>query len=195
MNNKQMLEIKKIATDKPLIPVILERFSPRHYSSEKIPENDLQIIFEASRWTPSAKNIQPWYFYWTEKGSETFDKLGTALFDFNYWAKEAPVMIVVCVNKPDLSEDNQWHNYMHFDVGQAVAYLTLQAQSMGYYSRQMAGVDTVKAHELLSINADHEVFVVIALGKLGNYEDLKDEMILEKEKMPRVRKDNIASKI
>lgn len=42
--------------------VFINRWSPRSFSEQEVPENILLSIFEAARWAPSAYNEQPWRF-------------------------------------------------------------------------------------------------------------------------------------
>ena len=37
-------------------PLFIERWSPRAFSGEEIPEATLMSLFEAARWAPSAMN-------------------------------------------------------------------------------------------------------------------------------------------
>ena len=49
-------------SDYPIEPIFLDRWSPRAYTGEPIPEAVLHTIFEAARWAPSSYNSQPWRF-------------------------------------------------------------------------------------------------------------------------------------
>ena len=42
--------------------VFIERWSPRSFVSDTIPELDLKKIIDAARWSPSTINEQPWLF-------------------------------------------------------------------------------------------------------------------------------------
>ena len=101
----------------------------------------------------------------------------------NFWAKEAPVLILACY----IDEDKYGKNaYAQYDLGQAVSALVYQAQILGYYTHQMAGFDREKAKKLIDKN--HNPFVLIALGKIGDYEKA-DKKIVEKDKAPKERKE------
>ena len=72
--------------------------------------------------------------------------------------------------------------------------LTLQAQHLGYYTRQMGEFDEKKLIKLLNIEKAHNPFVIIALGKLGDYAVI-DQSLLKRELDPRPRKEDFAKKI
>ncbi|MCX7881417.1 MAG: nitroreductase family protein [Patescibacteria group bacterium] len=122
------------------------RFSPRLFSSESVNQKDLEIIFEAVRFTPSSYNLQPWYFYVGKKGGEFFKKLSKTLMEGNNWAKNVPVLILACY----IDESDYGKNYYaQYDLGQTVATLVYQAQDLGYYCHQMADFDHQKAKEII----------------------------------------------
>ena len=61
-----------------VIKEILDRYSVRSYSSDEIPENDLNEILESARLAPSACNIQPWKFV-VVKDQKIKDELSIAM--------------------------------------------------------------------------------------------------------------------
>lgn len=170
-------QIIRIRTPKPKYPILRElnnRFSPRHYSSEQIPLPDLHRIFEAARWVPSGYNSQPWYFYWTKNKSSTFEKLLTTLPDFNSWAQTASVLVVACY----IEKGENGHNeFAVYDLGASVLALVLQAQHLGYYARQMGMFDKKKVKQIIKTKEYEEPYVIIALGKLGNYTKASKDII------------------
>jgi nitroreductase len=186
-----VIKIRKPKTRYPVIEPIANRFSPRHFSGEKIPQKDLNSIFEAARHAPSGRNYQPWYFYWTGKTDKAFEKIISCFPQSNYWAKKAAVLIVACYLPKNEGEDNPFALY---DLGAAVVSLVLQAQSLGYCARQIGSCDKKKLKELLDLDKDHQPFVVIALGKIGDYSNI-EETYLKKDSQPHEKKTNIAKKI
>ena len=66
-----------------LIGSISQRFSPRVFSSHRIPDKHLEIIFEAARLAPSGRNNQPWFYYWIKKGSRLYKKLESCIPERN----------------------------------------------------------------------------------------------------------------
>ena len=180
---------KDAVTDKAILPVIRERYSPRAFSPE-VPEKEvLERLFEAARWTPSAMNDQPWSFYVGIKGEGVFyDHLFSSLVDFNQkWAYQAPVLILIAGNSIS-NKTKQENKAFRYDCGQAAAFLSLQAMHEKLYIHQMGGFDTNIVKEKFNLEDKLEAFVILALGYLGDAESLSppfDEM----EKTPRQRKE------
>lgn len=188
---EDIIKIRKPKIRYPIIQPIANRFSPRHFSSEKIPEKDLNSIFEAARLAPSGHNYQPWYFYWTRNTDKIFKKIISCFPESNYWAKTAVVFIVACYMPTDKKGENP---YALYDLGAATMSLILQAQHLGYYARQIGNCNTKKLKELLNLNKNHKPFVVIALGKIGDY-STAEEIYLKKDLRPNIKKTDIVKKI
>ena len=49
---------------------MVERWSPRAFTGEAMPQDQLMSLFEAARWAPSAFNAQPWRFLVGRVGAE-----------------------------------------------------------------------------------------------------------------------------
>ncbi|OGK13149.1 hypothetical protein A3C98_02885 [Candidatus Roizmanbacteria bacterium RIFCSPHIGHO2_02_FULL_37_15] len=192
MNNirDKIFKVRKPKPNFPVFKEIKERFSPRHFSSESIPEKDLQSILEAARWTPSGFNFQPWYFYWAKHGEASFNKIVACLAKYNRYAKNAAVLIVACYLKKSQGKKS----YYRHDLGAAAMSLVLQAQHLGYYTRQMGEFNNRKLLVSLAIDKEHHPFVIIALGRLGDYEMI-DSSLLKRELDPRPRKKDFVKKL
>lgn len=178
-------KIKNIRTPKtrlPIMPVFKKRFSPRVFSQKTISTQDLKIILEAARLTPSAKNNQPWFFYIASSKSQSYKKIIESLPERNaIWAKTAPTIVVACYDPLEPTGDkNKWAIY---DLGAAVVSLIYQAQKLGYYCRQIGIFESKKIKKILPLNKSFIPFTLIVLGKIGNEKDYKqaDPEIIKKE--------------
>jgi nitroreductase len=188
ITTKKIIEFKKTRNKFPIINELKERFSPRFFSSELIKETFIKRMIEAARWAPSAYNFQPWSFHYAHKGSTAFDKIFSCLPDKNSWAETASVYIVACYIKDREAIPN---NYAKYDLGLAVMSMIIQAQSMGIYSRQMGIFDKEKIQKLLKIDKSEAPFIVLAIGKIGDYRNIGDELLI-KEFNKRERKISIS---
>jgi nitroreductase len=56
------MNIKKAATDHPILQVLAERWSPYGFEDRPVAEGDLCSLFEAARWAASSYNEQPWNY-------------------------------------------------------------------------------------------------------------------------------------
>ena len=164
---------------------IKDRWSPRAFSPEKIPEEDLQAIMEAASYAPSCFNEQPWRFLLASEDKE-LEIMHSLLTEKNYrWAKNAPVLILVIAHRYFAynNKENRWHQ---FDSGTAWGYLSLEAQKRGFITHGMGGFRRKKTRETLNISEDYEIIAVVAVGKMGNKEDLEEEF--KKEESPNTRR-------
>ncbi len=151
---------------KTLLKAISERFSPRTFISETIPEEDLKLIFEAARLAPSSFNFQPWEYFWMRQDSANFTKLFNSIPETNYWAKTAPIIIIASYNPLD-SRSNP-SKTSQYDLGLASMSLVLQAQKLGYYTHQMGGFDKEKVKVDFPELKGQLPMVLIALGKIDS---------------------------
>jgi nitroreductase len=183
-------EVNKLKHAPPVngvLPIILERWSPRAFADRDVSDADLKTVFEAARWAPSSFNEQPWRFFVGRRNSETYNKIFEALVPRNQqWARSAPVLILGVANTR-FSHNNSPNNYAVHDLGAAAALITLQAASMGLATHQMAGFDWVKARENFEIPETYAMGSVMALGYQGDPASL-NEQFQSQEQMPRTRK-------
>ncbi len=187
----EIIDIKKPKLKADIFDLLKKRFSPRVFTDEKVGDKDLNSLIEAARWTPSSNNRQPWFFYISQRDNQSFQKILTCLSESNYWAKNASYLIVGCY----LDEDEKGKNkYAQYDLGQAVMSLVIQAQSLGYYSHQMGGFDKDLIKESLTIKTPYYPWVVIAVGKIGDYSKA-DQILIDKDNKERKRKEVISQKI
>jgi len=74
--------------------LIVDRWSPRAFDGSEIPQEDLEVIFEAAGLAPSAYNYQPWTFLYATKGDANWELFLSQLIDFNKgWAQHASVLV------------------------------------------------------------------------------------------------------
>ena len=166
--------------------LLKNRWSPRAFSSQPVEPEKLRSLFEAARWSPSGGNSQPWAYVVATKENPAHQKLVQTLMGFNtVWAENAPVLVLTLAYlNPQRPGGN---HYGYYDLGQAVAHLSIQAAELGLHVHQMAGFDAQKARELFEIPAGYVPTTVVALGYLGSAEDLPEEL-RQREAAPRTRK-------
>jgi nitroreductase len=177
---------KNALTILPIHQFIKQRWSPRAFAPSSVENEKLELIFEAARWAPSSSNLQPWYFIVGFSGDETYRAIYSTLVEFNQlWAKTAPVLVISIGKETNLKGEPNWsHKY---DVGQALAYLTIQAMAEEVYVHQMGGFDKELAGQLLGVPESYKVITAFAMGYLGDPEVLQ-ENLKRMEYAPRTRK-------
>lgn len=171
----------------PIHELLKHRWSPRSFSPRPVEPEKLLSLFEAARWSPSGGNTQPWAFLITRSAEpEAHERLLSALGERNrLWARHAPVLVLSLARTE--REDGKPNPYALYDLGQAVAHLSIEAEAVGLRVHQMAGFDPQKARELFSIPAGYQPATVFAIGYQGDPENLPDEQ-REREIAPRARK-------
>ncbi len=170
-----------------MVPVLAERWSPRGFDpSHVMDEPTLACLLEAAQWSPSASNSQPWRFLVTVRGTPEFDAVVRSLAGANQvWAPHASCLIVACrVMSDDRGGLLRWSAY---DLGQAVACLTVQAESLGLSVHQMGGFSVEAIHEDFDLGASVEPLVVVAVGRFDPDADLPEDL-RERESAPRDRR-------
>jgi len=152
-------------------PQFLERWSPRAFTGEAIPEPTLMSMFEAARWAPSAFNGQPWRFVYArrEKPSD-WDPLFGALIEYNQlWVGTgASVLAFIASDRFRRVEGREpaAHPTHAFDAGAAWGYLALQVHKLGWAAHGMAGFDHSRAHAATGLpEADFQIHAAIAIGR------------------------------
>ncbi|TYC92492.1 nitroreductase family protein [Novosphingobium sp. BW1] len=156
--------------------LIVDRWSPRAFDESAIPQEDLDVIFEAAGWAPSAYNVQPWTFLYSVKGDANWDLFLSQLIDFNKgWAQSASALVFVVSDTQMRSEKGNSDNYSaSFDAGAAWMAAALQAQALGYHTHGMTGIKFGEAEAALGVPADHRLEAAFVIGKIGDKATLPD---------------------
>lgn len=170
-------------------PLIKKRWSPRAFFNRSVEKEKLLQLFEAARWAPSSYNEQPWRFIVaTKENPAAFGLLFDCLTEKNQrWAVSAPVLML-SIAKTHFERNGKPNRHAYHDVGLAMGNLLTQATSMGLYVHQIAGFSTERARELLQIPEGYEPVAMIAIGYLGNFRQLPEDL-QEREQAPRKRKE------
>jgi nitroreductase len=167
-------------------PLILDRWSPRAFTGEDIPESELMSLFEAARWAPSSYNSQPWRFLYARRGTAHWDKFLGLLNAFNQsWAKDASVLIILVSNSVMLppGTDKAIPSHSHsLDAGAAWENLALQATKSGWHAHGMVGFDIARAFAELDVPEGYRVEQAIAVGRKADKSKLPEG--LQAREMP-----------
>ena len=141
---------------------------------KKVSKDILKRLMTAATYAPSCFNSQPWRFM-VINGDEKIKRLHDALSGGNYWAKQAPVIIVV-VTKPELdarlSDDRE---YTLYGCGLAAGNLLIQAVKELLYAHPMAGYDPLAVKNAFGISPDYSVINLIAVGYPGAIDGLSEK--------------------
>lgn len=171
----------------PVHPLLAERWSPRGFdTAHQLADGQVTALLEAARWAPSAMNSQPWRFLVTRRGEAGFDGLADVLLPGNRsWAPQASALVLVAAQTTD--ETGAPQPWAMYDVGQAVASLSVQASADGLAVHQMAGFDADGARQAFALDDDVTPVVVVAVGRHDATAELP-EALAAREAAPRSRK-------
>jgi nitroreductase len=181
-----MLE-KPATVDYTIHPLLRGRWSPRAFDPAPLPREQVLSLLEAARWSPSSNNGQPWSFVVIPRtDQDAFDRAVSSLNESNVvWAQHAPLLILAVAR---LNRDNGAPNRTAlYDLGQAVAHLSVQAAASGLWVHQMGGFSQDRARELFAVPEGYEPVTFIAIGRQGD-PVLLPENLREREQAPRTRK-------
>ncbi|HTH43354.1 MAG TPA: nitroreductase family protein [Terracidiphilus sp.] len=180
-------KLKRAPAIEGLLPLFLERWSPRSFADREVSRADLKRVFEAARWAPSSGNAQPWRFIVGTQGTETHAKLTSVLASFNKeWASKAPVLILGTTNA--VNARGAANAYAMYDLGAAAVSITLAAEALGLATHQMAGFDHDAARREFGIPEAYALGSVMALGYQDEPAALANEELISRETAPRTRK-------
>ncbi|MBH1992428.1 MAG: nitroreductase family protein [Sphingomonadaceae bacterium] len=160
------------AVTRAVDPLFLERWSPRAFDSSALPQDDLETLFDAARWAPSAFNYQPWRFLYAHRDSADWQRFLGLLLPFNQsWVQHAGALVFVLSDTlmaAPGSQDFKPSRSHSFDAGAAWAQMALQATRMGYHSHAMSGVDFDAARIELAVPERFRFEAAVAIGRLGD---------------------------
>jgi nitroreductase len=171
-------------------PLLAERWSPRGFDGSGIDDAQVVALLEAARWAPSAMNHQPWRFLVGRSGADGADATYKGLFDSlggpnQQWAGRAPLLVAALarVQEPDGSP----REVGPYELGLAVAQLTVQAHALGLHVHQIGGFDAAALGAEFDVPAAYRPVVVLAVGRRGDDLDDLPGWARDRETAPRER--------
>ncbi|MGY0004986.1 nitroreductase family protein [Micromonospora sp. I033] len=166
-----------------LTPLLAFRWSPRAFDpAAELTEDEATSLLEAARWAPSAGNTQPWRFALGHRQDETWKRIFVSLpADDQRWTRHAAALVVGAHTGGDPER-------AAYDLGQAVAHLTVQATALGLHVRQLTRFDRAGLATELDLAVGIRPLVVVAVGRLGDPfalpEDLRDRETALRRRRP-----------
>src|SRR3954471_15112946 len=151
-----------------LLPLLRERRSIRAYDETHVlGDAELAVLLEAARWSPSAGNSQPWAFLVGRRD----DAAHAAFVDLlapsvRRWAPAASALVFTLNQVASGPEDDAlgYSDYAQYDLGQAVAHLTVQASALGLGVHQFAAFDHDGLAELAAVPRHWPVTTGLTVG-------------------------------
>ena len=163
--------------DHAIDPLFTERWSPRAFTGEAVPESELLRMVEAARWAPSSYNSQPWRFLYALRDTPAWETFFGLLVPGNRtWAKDTGALVILVSNTRMKVGDAFKPSASHsLDAGAASALFALQAVRQGWHVHGMGGFDKERAVIALNVPEHHRVEAAYAVGRATAYDALTEE--------------------
>ena len=151
-----------------LHPLLAARWSPATFDpTHEVDEAQAELLVEAARWAPSAGNSQPWAFIVGRRGDDTHRRLVRHLAaSSGRWAPSAGVLVANLAHRYVEGTDWEYSEFAHYDLGQAVAHMTIQAQALGLAARQFRAFDQDALAAEFDVPPHWEVTTMSAFGRV-----------------------------
>lgn len=151
------------------LEMVKKRQSVRAYSAQPVEREKIDRCLEAARLAPSACNAQPWSFIVVDDPvlRESIAREAVAI-DFNKFAVQAPLFIVVVAERPNLRSQIggmvKKIPYYLMDIGMAVENLCLQAVEEDLGTCILGWFNEKALKKRLGIGLGQRISLVITLG-------------------------------
>lgn len=142
---------------------IKNRKSIRKYRDKPVKSEKLNLVLEAARLAPSARNMQDWKFI-AVTDKEKIQQMQAACMGQKQVGM-APVTLVVCANNDYSMPCGQ--SKTSVDCSIAMSFMMLQATELGLGMCWLGAFDEKKVKAVLNIPEDYTVVAVSPLGYAG----------------------------
>lgn len=151
-----------------LHPLLATRWSPTTFDARhEVPPSEVDLLVDAARWAPSAGNSQPWSFVAGRRGDGTHARLARHLSGSSArWAPTASLLVANLSHRYVEDTDWEYSEFSQYDLGQAVAHMTLQAQALGLCVRQFRAFDRNGVAAEFDVPPHWQVTTMSAIGRV-----------------------------
>jgi nitroreductase len=144
-----------------VLEAIKNRYSCRHYQNKPIEPEKVEILMEAARLAPSARNVQDWRFVVVSDAKKR-KSLQTAAAGQEF-VGQAPVVIAAC------SCTNKRMNlcsqpYSSINVSIALEHIALAATSLGLATCWIGSFKPQSVRKILNIPTHIEIVELMTVG-------------------------------
>lgn len=159
-----------------VLEVIRKRYSCRAYQDKKIEKKKLDIILEAARLAPSARNMQDWRFVVATQRKVRL-QVAASTNRPEVFAK-AGAIVAACSNSDYVMRCGQ--AISPIDVAIALEHICLQATDLGLGTCWIGSFDPEKVAAALGIPNDIQIIELMAIGYPADARPEPDREPIEK---------------
>lgn len=181
-----------------LTPLLAIRWSPHSFDpTAELTPAETSSLLEAARWAPSVGNRQPWRFVLGHRDDETFKRILVNLPARDQrWAGRASALLLAAHLADPAGHTAQptghaggadLAGHAAYDLGQAIAHLTVQATALGLHVRQVLDLDRAGLAADLDLPPDVRPYAAAAVGQLGDPLSLPADLLSEETALRRRR--------
>jgi nitroreductase len=168
------------SAEQAILPLLLDRWSPRAMNGAAIGLPALARLLEAARWAPSSMNFQPWRFlYALRDGPHWATYLDFLLPANRAWAGQAGALVVF-ISRRQFDDGRPCPTHA-FDTGAAWQNFALQGFADGLVVHGMRGFDAERVQRVAGVPGSYSVEAMAAIGRPGELAALP-EKYREREK-------------
>ena len=178
------MNVTNRTTNYPIHTLLLNRISAKSFSSKPITKKQIETIFEAGRFAPSAQNNQPWHFTYVLKNDEHWIDFLELLAPGNQqWCNQSSALAVIVATDTILYEQQpKPQSTFALDAGLAIQNMLLQASYMNLVAHPMAGFDKEKTIKFLNLPQNWHPVCMLSFGTKGS----KVEPITNRKSLPEI---------
>lgn len=142
------------------------RFSPTAFDpGHELADAQVDVLLDAARLAPSAGNSQPWMFVAGRRGDAVHERLVSHLAGSSAaWAPDASLIVVNIAHVLVEGTDWEYSEFARYDLGQAVAHMTVQGLWMGLGAHQFRAFDRDAITREFDVPREWEVMSMTAFG-------------------------------
>ncbi|MFC8800778.1 nitroreductase family protein [Promicromonospora sp. NPDC057138] len=148
-------------------PALAGRFSPVRFDPVAVVSSaQLDTLLDAARKAPSAGNSQPWRFVAGLRGDDVHSRIVRHLArSSSAWAPMASLLVVnLAHTRVEGAIDWEYSEFSRYDLGQAVAHMTIQGLSIGLDAHQFRAFDRDAVAAEFAVPSHWEVTSMTAFG-------------------------------
>lgn len=131
-----------------------------------VTDEHVDALLDAARLAPSAGNSQPWAFVVARRGDAIHRRLvGHLARSSSQWASSASLLVVNLAHAyVEDMPDWEYSEFARYDLGQAVAHMTIQGLAIGLDAHQFRAFDRAAVALEFEVPEHWEVTSMTAFG-------------------------------